>query len=173
MKSLFCFVFVWFFFRVPPFSTFWLNFELRKRISQSYTNCERSHPGLNQLKCWPDEQRFPLQDRDHSRNNPRWAPGFMSCWPGMFPQRFRSGSVLCGFRRNSSSLDKAPKMCESFWLNSWESFIVMLLSISSSENWVMYFLALPGLCFLTGCSLRFLVFSSKLALTVSYFSRLT
>ena len=44
---------------------------------------------------------------------------------------------ICGFRRNSSNLDRAPKMRDSVRLNSWDSFLVTLLSISS-ETCVIY-----------------------------------
>ena len=40
-------------------------------------NCERSRPGLNQLDYWHDSQRPPLQDEDHSGNDPRSNPGFL------------------------------------------------------------------------------------------------
>ena len=44
---------------------------------------------------------------------------------------------ICGFRRNSSSLDRAPKMQDSVLLNSWDNFSVTLRSISS-EICVIY-----------------------------------
>ena len=43
----------------------------------------------------------------------------------------------CGFRRNLSSFDNAPKVRDSVLLNSLESFLVTLPSISS-ETWEMY-----------------------------------
>ena len=57
------------------------------------------------------------------------------------------GTVLeqvctCGFRRNSSSFDKAPKIRDSVRLNSWASFLVNLPSISS-DTWVMYSSVIP------------------------------
>ena len=45
--------------------------------------------------------------------------------------------VICGFKRKSSNLDRAPKMRDSALLNSWDSFLVTLLSISS-EICVIY-----------------------------------
>ena len=45
--------------------------------------------------------------------------------------------IICGFKRNSSSLDRAPKMRDSVLLNSWHSFLVTLPSISS-ETCVIY-----------------------------------
>ena len=42
----------------------------------------------------------------------------------------------CGFKRNSSSFDKASKMRDSVLLNSFENFLVTLPSISS-ETWEM------------------------------------
>ena len=41
---------------------------------------------------------------------------------------------FCGFKRNSSNLDRAAKMRDSFLLNSWDSFLVTLLSISSETG---------------------------------------
>ena len=64
--------------------------------------------------------------------------------------------VTCGFRRNSSSFDKAPKMRDCVQINSWESFLVTLPSIFS-ETRVMYFSAVPGLGVL--CESFFLVVS--------------
>ena len=61
-----------------------------------------------------------------------------------------------GFRRNSSSSDKAPEMCDSFWLNSRKSYLVTLSSLSS-EIRVMYSSAIPGLSVF--CDWLFLVFS--------------
>ena len=45
--------------------------------------------------------------------------------------------VICGFKRNSSNLDRAPKMRDFVLLNSWDSFLVTLPSISS-ETCVIY-----------------------------------
>ena len=42
--------------------------------------------------------------------------------PGTVPGHIRT----CGLRRNSSSLDGAPKIRDSVRLNSWDSFLVTL-----------------------------------------------
>ena len=47
--------------------------------------------------------------------------------PGTFQECVR----ICGFKRNSFNLDRAPKMRDSVLLNSWDSFLVILPSISS------------------------------------------
>ena len=47
--------------------------------------------------------------------------------PGTVPECVR----ICGFKRNSSNLDRAPKMRDSVLLNSWDSFLVTLTPISS------------------------------------------
>ena len=47
--------------------------------------------------------------------------------PGTVPEHART----CGFKRNSSNLDRAPKMRDFVLLNSWYSFLVNLPSISS------------------------------------------
>ena len=72
--------------------------------------------------------------------------------PGTATQQVR----LCGFRRNSSSLDKAPKMRDSVQLSSWESFSVTLPSIFS-ETRVIYSSVISGLSVF--CDWLFLVFS--------------
>ena len=53
--------------------------------------------------------------------------------PGATTEQVRT----CGFKRNSSSFDKAPKIRDSVLLNSFESFLVTLPSISS-ETWEIY-----------------------------------
>ena len=45
--------------------------------------------GLSQLDCRHDRQRTPLQDEDHSGNDPRLVPGFLRQCSGMFPEWFR------------------------------------------------------------------------------------
>ena len=60
--------------------------------------------------------------------------------PGTITEHVRTG----GLRRNASSLDKAAKMHDSVRLKSGESFLVNLPSVSS-ETWVMYSSAVPGL----------------------------
>ena len=62
----------------------------------------------------------------------------------------------CGFRRNSPSLDKAPKIREPVRLNSFENFLVTRSSISS-EIWEMYSWAISGSSVF--CERLFLVFS--------------
>ena len=52
--------------------------------------------------------------------------------PGTATEQVRT----CGFRRNSSSFDKVPKIRDFLLLNSFESFLVTLTSISS-ETWEM------------------------------------
>ena len=60
--------------------------------------------------------------------------------PGTATEHVRT----CGFRRNSSSLDRAPKIRDSVRVNFFESFLFTLPSISS-ETWEMHFWAIPGL----------------------------
>ena len=72
-------------------------------------NCEKSHPGLNQLDCWHDRQRTPLQDGDHSGNGPRLVPGFLSQCTGMFPERFRRMSVPVGSREICLTWTEHPR----------------------------------------------------------------
>ena len=65
----------------------------------------------------------------------RITPGVVP-WFSTFVFRNVSQTVpecvrICGFKRNSSNLDRAPKMRDSVLLNSWDSFLVTLPSISS------------------------------------------
>ena len=50
--------------------------------------------------------------------------------PGTVPERVR----ICGLKRNSSNLDGAQKMRDFVPLNSWDSFLKALLSISSKTS---------------------------------------
>ena len=72
--------------------------------------------------------------------------GLLIIWPSIFsiiiygvPECVR----ICGFKRNSSNLYRAPKMRDSVLLNSWDSFVVTLPSISS-ETCVMHSLLILG-----------------------------
>ena len=58
---------------------------------------------------------------------------------GIVPESVRT----CGFERNSSDLDRAPKMQNSLLQNSWDSFLVSLPSIFS-ETCVIYSSVIPG-----------------------------
>ena len=57
--------------------------------------------------------------------------------PGTVPECVR----ISGFKKNSSNLDRAPKMRDYVLLNSWDSFLVTLPSISSEScvicSWLM------------------------------------
>ena len=99
-------------------------------------SCEDTLPPLSYFDYQSDEKRISLRDRDRLRNDPQWVPGFLSCCSWMFPERLRNIRT-CGFRRNSSSFDRAPKIRDSDLLNSFESFLVIFPSISS-ETWEMY-----------------------------------
>ena len=64
----------------------------------------------------------------------------------VIPGRSRNSSGACPYLRvqkNSSSFDKAPKICHSIRLNFWDSFLLTLPSISS-DTWVMYSSIIPG-----------------------------
>ena len=50
---------------------------------------------------------------------------------------------ICWFKRNSSNLDRATKMRDFVRLNSWDNFLVFLLSISS-ETCVIFSLLFLG-----------------------------
>ena len=71
-----------------------------------------------------------------------WESSSFVPWFSTFMFRNVPGTVsecvrICWFKRNSSNLDRAPKMRDSILLNSWDSFLVILPSISS-ETCVIY-----------------------------------
>ena len=104
--------------------------------------CAESLPALNHLDYQSDRQRTPLRTGVVEGTIPSGFPVFESLFldvPGTATDQVRT----CGLRRNSSSLEKAPKICGSVRLNSFESFLVTLRSISS-ETWEMYFWAISG-----------------------------
>ena len=84
-------------------------------------------------------------------------------FPGTATEQVRT----CGFRRNSSCFDRAPKIRDSVRLNSFESFLVTLPSISS-ETWEMYCWAISGSSVF--CDWLFLVFSGVSLETAANFS---
>ena len=63
---------------------------------------------------------------------------------------------ICGFKRNSSNLDRAPKMRDFVLRNSWDSFLVTLPSISTETCLIYSSLILGTVVFLDwpflGCS---------------------
>ena len=71
-----------------------------------------------------------------------WESSSFVPWFSTFVFRNVPGTVLecvciCWFERNSSNLDRASAMRDSILLNSWDSFLVILPSISS-ETCVIY-----------------------------------
>ena len=98
--------------------------------------CEEPRLGLNQLIDRTDRWRIPHQDEDHLGTIPIWLLVFYVCVPGCS----RNGSGVSPYvwvQKNSCSLDRAPKMRDSVQLNSWDSFLATLSSISS-KTCVMY-----------------------------------
>ena len=78
----------------------------------------------------------------------------------------------CGFRRNSSSFDRALKIRDSVLLNSFQRFLVTLPSISS-ETWKCILEPfLDQAISATEYSRLSQLFFSKLLLISSYFSKL-
>ena len=71
---------------------------------------------------------------------------------------------ICWFKRNSSNLDRAPKMRESVLLNSWHNFLLTLPSISS-ESCVIYSSLILGTDVFRGWP--FLGFSSCISLVTA------
>ena len=119
--------------------TTWLVGVLQKFWQFQPGDCEDTLPTLSCLDYQSVEKRISLRDRDRLGNDPHWVPGFLSCCTWMFPEQVRT----CGFRRNSSSFDRAPKIRDFVRLNSFESFLVTVPSIFS-ETWEMYSWAIFG-----------------------------
>ena len=77
-----------------------------------------------------DRLRIPFPDEDHSRNDPELVPGFLHLCSEMFPEWFQSESV-CLVSKENSRLDRALKIRNSVFLKAWNSFWMILPSISS------------------------------------------
>ena len=88
--------------------------------------------------------------------------------PGTAMEQVRT----CGSRRNSSIFDRAPKIRDSVLLNSFESFLVTLPSITS-ETWKCILEQFLDQAFsATDYSPYSQVFLSKVLLISPYFSKL-
>ena len=74
-----------------------------------HSGCDEPRLGLNQLNDGTDRRRIPLQDENHSGNEPHLVPGFPSLCSGMFPQRFRIVSVLVGSKEIHLVQTEHPK----------------------------------------------------------------
>ena len=77
-----------------------------------------------------------LRKRPASGWGSLWESSSFVPWFSTFVFRIVPGTVpecvhICGFKRNSSNLDRAPKMRDSVMLNSWDSFLATPPSISS------------------------------------------
>ena len=76
---------------------------------------------------------------ERSPVGPRYYESLFRDVPGTVPESVRA----CGFKGNSSNLDRASKIRDSVLLKTWDSFLVTLPSVSS-EIWVMYSSVTPG-----------------------------
>ena len=105
----------------------------RGRLPEWSSSWSGPLPRSDDTKLWP--RRRPRQGlfREWSPVGSRFSELLFLDVPGTATEQVRT----CGFRRNSSSLDRAPKIRDSVRLNSFESFLVTLPSISS-ETWEMY-----------------------------------
>ena len=86
------------------------------------------------------------------------------CVPGTVSESVR----ICWFKRNSSNLDRAPKRRDSVLLNSWDSFLPTLLSVSS-ESCVIYSSLILGTDVFRDWP--FLGFSSCISLVTAFVSQ--
>ena len=100
--------------------------------------------------------------RERSPVGSRFPESLFLDVPGTATEQVRT----CGFRRNSSGLDRAPKIRDSVRLNSFEILLVTLPSISS-ETWEMYSWVDSKSSVL--CALLFLVLSGISLETASSF----
>ena len=105
--------------------------------------CEGTLPPPGYLDYQSDEKSIWHRNRDRLRNDDQWAPGFLSCCSSDVSGTTTEQVRTCGFRRKSSSFDRAPKIRDSVLLNCFESFLVTLLSISS-ETWKKHSWAISG-----------------------------
>ena len=85
--------------------------------------CEEPCLGLKHLNDGTDRWRVPFSGWESS-----WEWSLFGSWLSTFVFRNVPGTVpecvrICGFKRNSSNLDTAPKMRVSVLLNSWNSFL--------------------------------------------------
>ena len=115
----------------------------RESFFEILSPCERSRPCLSQLGCWQNKQRFPVQDGDHSGDDPHLVPGFVRQRSGVFPERFRRMSVRLVSRAYHPIWTEQPRCGAFVLLNSWYNFIVTLPSISL-ELCAMYSSVIPG-----------------------------
>ena len=140
------------------FSIFLPKMLRREKFSKKKSNLPRffwSHVASKILYVWWDSsssESFRLPEwweentasrqgsfRERSPKGSRLAESLFLDVPGTAAEQVRT----CGFRRNSSSLDKAPKIRDSVRLNSFESLLVTLPSVSS-ETWEIYSWAISG-----------------------------
>ena len=95
----------------------------------------------------------------------RGFPVFWVIFPGCSRNSYGT-SLNLWFQKIFIEFRRAPKMRDSVRLKSWENFLVTLPSISS-ETWVMYSSAIPGLYVF--CHWLFLVFPGVSLETVPNF----
>ena len=84
---------------------------------------------------WP--QKMPASGWGSLWESSSFVPWFSTFVFRNVPGTVSECVVICGFKRNSSNLDRAPKMRDFVLLNSWDSFLVTLPPISS-ETCVIY-----------------------------------
>ena len=100
-----------------------------------------STSGLFRLPEWWQENLTSGQGSSRGRSpvGSRFSELLFLDVPGTATEQVRT----CGFRRNSSSFDRATKIRDSVLVNSFESFLVTLPLISS-KTWEMYSWSISG-----------------------------
>ena len=122
--------------------TWWL-YHCQLSCYESQWSCKETWtPCLSRQSFGPDFCVVWPQKMSASGWGSLWESSSFVPWFSTFVFRNIPGTVLecvciCWFERNSSNLDRAPKMRDSVRLNSWDSFLVTLPSISS-ESCVIY-----------------------------------
>ena len=96
------------------------------------------HSSTSALFWWPESwEEYTTSGQGSFRGRSQLSSRFSELLfldvPGTAMEHVRT----CGFRRNSSSSDKAPKIQDSVRLKSFENFLVTLPLISS-ETWEVY-----------------------------------
>ena len=95
------------------------------------------HSCTSELLRWPEWWELYTTSgqgsfRKRSPVGSRFSESLFLDVPGTATEQVRT----CGFKKNLSNLDRAPNIPDSVRLNSFESFLVTLSSISS-ETWEM------------------------------------
>ena len=143
-----------------------------RNLFELLSPCEDTLSPLRYLDYQSDERRPSLRGRDRlgerSPLGSQFPESLFLNVPGTTTDQVRT----CGFRRKSSSLDRAPKIWDSVRLNSFGSFLVTVPLIFQNPRRCNLEPFLDQACCATDRSWYFQLFLSKLLLSFSYSSKL-